>query len=170
MKKLIIPGLLIFVVFMSFGFSGNFQQDKVVKQEKKNIVEKAELQKKVTAVFKMHCAVSGCHKGKYPKKKLSLEDDKFFEAIVNVNSSQVDSLKLVDTKQPEKSYLLMKVKGSEGIVDERMPDDAPPLTEEEIEVIEKWIHSLKMPAPDKKVMEKLENEKKTLKKKKETKK
>ncbi|UCE05949.1 MAG: hypothetical protein JSW07_20555 [bacterium] len=170
MKKLIIPGLLIFVIFMSFGFSGNFQQDKPAKRAEKQIAEKAELQKKVTAVFKMHCAVSGCHKGKYPKKKLSLEEDKFFEAIVNVTSSQVDSLNLVDTKQPGESYLLMKVKGSEGIVESKMPVDAPPLIEDEIEVIEKWIQSLKVPAPDQKVMEKLEGEKKTLKKKKQIKK
>ena len=70
MIKMIIPGLLIFFVTISFGFLGNFQQDKPDKQEEKKIVDKAKLQKKVTSVFKTHCAVSGCHKGKYPKKKL----------------------------------------------------------------------------------------------------
>ena len=164
MIKMIIPGLLIFFVTISFGFLGNFQQDKPDKQEEKKIVDKAKLQKKVTSVFKTHCAVSGCHKGKYPKKKLTLEEDKFFEAIVNVNSLQVDSLKLVDTKQPEKSYLLMKVKGTEGIVDDRMPIDAPPLVDEEIEVIEKWIQSLKITTTNEKALEKLESGKKVIEK------
>ena len=84
------------------------------------------------------------------------------EALIDVNSLQIDSLKLVDTKNPEKSYLLMKVRGDKGIVDQRMPVDAPPLKAEEIEVVEKWVASLKVPAPD--VKEKIEGEKKNLKK------
>ena len=33
MKKLIIPALLIFVIFMSFGFSGKLEQDKAVQKD-----------------------------------------------------------------------------------------------------------------------------------------
>ena len=164
MKRLIIPGILLVVVIMSFGFSYNLQQDKAIKQDKKMIAEGKDYQKQVTTVFKQHCAVSGCHKGKYPKKRLSLEPEKFLEATVGVNSLQVDSLKLVDTKNPEKSYLLMKVKGSDGIVESIMPIDAPPLVDEEIEVIEKWINSLKVAGTDKKTLEKPKIREKVIKK------
>ena len=164
MKRIIIPGVLLLVIVMSFGFSNDFRQDKAIKQDKKMVAEDKDFQKEVTAVFKMHCAVSGCHKGTYPKKKLSLEPEKFLEATINVNSLQIDSLKLVDIKQPEKSYLLKKVKGSDGIVESRMPIDAPPLIDEQIEVIEKWIQSLKVAATDKKALEKPEAGKKAIKK------
>ncbi len=109
--------------------------------------QKEELQKKVTTIFKKHCATSGCHRGQNPKKKLHLEADKFVAATVDVPSLQIDSLKLVDTKSPEKSYLLMKVKGTKGIVGDRMPEEAPPLKAEEIAAIEQWIRSLQPSTP-----------------------
>ena len=118
------------------------------KQQKKNITKNSstlktdtELYKKVSSLFKRHCGTAGCHRGKYPNKKLNLEKDKFLQALINVASQQIDTLKLVDTKQPEKSYLLMKIKGDEAIVGRRMPLDSPPLREDEIKIIEDWISS-----------------------------
>lgn len=123
----------------------------------------AELQKQVTSIFKKNCATSGCHRGQNPKKKLHLEADKFVAAIVDVPSLQVDSLKLVDTKNPEKSYLLMKVKGTKGIVGDRMPEEAPPLKGEEIAAIEQWIVSLTTAPPSEGIAKVPEAEKKAQK-------
>lgn len=123
--------------------------------------QQAELQKQVTTIFKKHCATSGCHRGQNPKKKLNLEVDKFVAAIVDVPSLQVDSLKLVDTKNPEKSYLVMKVKGAKGIVGDRMPEEAPPLKAEEIAAIEQWIISLTAAPPSEGTEKVPEGEKKS---------
>jgi hypothetical protein len=171
MKKMMLPVLILIFIFIGFGVSGNYAQEKIVKAEKAMAASKDALQKKVAIEFKNHCAVSGCHKGQFPKKKLNLEPDKFYDAIVDVPSLQIDSLKLVDSKSPKKSYLLMKIKGEKGIVEDRMPIDAPPMKAEEIEVIEKWIVSLKAsetmetkPAPpsgvEKKTLDKIKKLKK----------
>jgi hypothetical protein len=156
MKKMLAPILALTFTFIIFRVSENFAQDKTVKAEKAMTASKDALQKKVANEFKNHCAVSGCHKGQFPKKKLNLEPDKFYAAIVDVPSLQIDSLKLVDTKSPEKSYLLMKIKGEKGIVGDRMPEEAPPMKPEEIEVIEKWIQSLQASATGKNKPQKLD--------------
>jgi len=154
MRKMMLTMLVLFFIFIGLSMSGNFAQEKAVKAEKALAASNDALQKKVATEFKNHCAVSGCHKGQFPKKKLNLEPEKFYDAIVDVPSLQIDSLKLVDTKSPERSYLLMKIKGEQGIVGDRMPIDAPPLKAEEIEVIEKWIQALKATATDEKALEK----------------
>jgi hypothetical protein len=115
---------------------------------------KAELQTRTSAIFAKSCAVAGCHRGSYPKAKLRLEPETFAEALRDAPSRQVDSLSLIDTRSPGKSYLVMKVRGIEGIKGERMPIDAPALSEEQIQTIEIWAASLavlekgsKAPAP-----------------------
>ncbi len=145
MKKIISIFLVFSLIVIGIIFANDNQDKAKSEKHTKEQVKQEQLLNDVRVVFKKHCSVAGCHRGKYPKKKLNLEDDKFVEAIVNVPSLQIDTLKLVDTKRPERSYLLMKVKGGEGIVDNRMPVEAPPLVDEEIEIIEKWIFSLKEP-------------------------
>jgi len=100
------------------------------------------LQNDVVKIFEYDCATSGCHRGRRPKKRLNLEADQMVKAMVNVTSIGIDSLKLVDLENPEKSYLLMKIKGGEGIVDDRMPIEAPPLPDAQIQTIEDWIMRL----------------------------
>ncbi len=74
---------------------------------------------------------------------LNLKEDKFLESLLNVSSQQLRHLKLVDTENPQKSYLLMKIRGDNAIAGRRMPLDAPALNQEEIQIIEGWIMSLK---------------------------
>jgi hypothetical protein len=131
-------------------------------QQKSTMKKKSDdNQKQVIALFKKHCAISGCHRGQRPKKKLSLEADKFLTDLVDVPSLQVDSLKRVDTYKPENSYLLMKVKGAKGIVGERMPDEAPALKPEEIAAIEQWVQTLKAVTPKTETEKSPEAEKKS---------
>jgi hypothetical protein len=129
-------------------FSNTLQAQTVTKDSTADST-KVKLQSQVVSIFKANCSTAGCHRGSYPKKKLNLEADKFLQATLNVASQEVGSLKRVDTKNPEKSYLLMKIKGEKGIKGWRMPDDAPPLKKEEIKTIEDWIFSLKEPVLEK---------------------
>jgi len=103
---------------------------------------RTELHGRTAAIFAKSCAVGGCHGGLYPKAKLSLESASFAGAVKNAPSREIDSLMLVDTQRPERSYLVMKVRGAGGIKGERMPIDAPMLSEEEIRTIELWAASI----------------------------
>ncbi len=136
--------LIILITFSTYSFTF------LTAEEKKLTPEQQKLTWQVAKIFEQNCATSGCHKGQFPKKKLNLEADKFTAATVNVKSLQIDSLKIVDTKVPEKSYLLMKIRGANGIIESRMPIDAPPLKEAEIKAIEAWVKSLKVDEKDKK--------------------
>jgi len=101
-----------------------------------------DLTDQVIDIFELDCAAPGCHAGSRPKKSLNLEPDEMMAALINVQSLQRKDLKLVDTAMPQQSYMLMKIKGDEGIIDERMPVEAPPLDEDKIRVIEEWVFSL----------------------------
>lgn len=93
-------------------------------------------------IFDKNCSVSSCHEGSYPPQGLSLEKERFQDSLIGVPSREIPTLKLVDTEYPGQSYLLMKIKGSEGIAGSRMPANSPPLEAEEISAIERWVQSL----------------------------
>lgn len=95
------------------------------------------------SILEKRCA--GCHGGVSPKARLSLEPERLLAAMRDVPSRQIDSLMLVDTRVPGRSYLLMKIRGDEGIRGSRMPDDAAPLSGKEIETIELWVRGLASP-------------------------
>jgi len=139
---------LLFTVFLLFLFTEN-SSGFGIQPETKAIQEPAvqsstiNLGKEVKTIFKNSCSISGCHKGRYPKMMLNLEPEKFKDALLNISSQEMSSMKLVDTRDPEKSYLLKKIRGDKGIVGGRMPLESPPLKEEEMKTIEDWIWSLK---------------------------
>lgn len=98
----------------------------------------------IKAVFQKNCAV--CHKGKYPPRNLNLETANLPDTIMDVPSSDRPGLKLIDSGSPGSSYLLMKIRGAEGISGKRMPPPVkPPLTTEELAVLENWILGLQEP-------------------------
>ncbi len=100
------------------------------------------LEKEVLSIFEKKCSITDCHAGKFSSFSLNLERRKFKKALIDKPSMQVDTLKLVDTENPEKSYLLMKINGTKGIINGRMPIDEP-LTKKEIATIESWIKNLR---------------------------
>jgi hypothetical protein len=106
---------------------------------------RAALTERVASIFRRSCASAGCHAGAYPKARLSLEPDVMIAAVKDARSRQVDTLMLVDTRAPDRSYLLMKIRGDEPIRGERMPDRGQPLKAEEIRTIERWAESLAAP-------------------------
>jgi mono/diheme cytochrome c family protein len=101
----------------------------------------------VTAIiFKTSCG--RCHGSDRPAVGLSLKREDFAAATIDVPSKEVPELKLVDTKNPEKSYLLMKIRGDEGIIGERMPIGSKALADEGIAAIEAWVREVSAAAAD----------------------
>lgn len=96
----------------------------------------------VAAIVAHSCGVSGCHRGKYPTGGMNLEPDKILTSTLNVPSQEASDRKRIDTINPEKSYLLAKIKGEAGIVGQRMPFRRDPLPEDQIKAIETWIMGL----------------------------
>lgn len=130
MKRTIEIYPLVFIVLASALLSMGFQE------------MQSEAAAGAAKVFSENCSVSGCHTGPFPAQGLNLDRDRFQDSLIGVPSREVSDLKLVDTQNPEKSYLLMKIKGSEGIEGQQMPAYAPPLEPEEIGAVEKWVRSL----------------------------
>lgn len=95
----------------------------------------------VKELFKEHCA--GCHKGAFAPKGLKLGPDALPGSVVNVASKEKPDMKLVVPASPDTSYLLMKVRGAEGIAGQRMPrPKKTPLTDDEIALLVTWIVGL----------------------------
>jgi hypothetical protein len=82
-----------------------------------------------------------CHEGPFAPKGLNLKPGKL-AAVLDAPSKEFPEAKLIDTKAPEASYLLKKVRRESGIKGKGMPPDKA-LTAEELKVIEDWILGLK---------------------------
>lgn len=93
----------------------------------------------VIEIFKKNCV--GCHTGQRPPKGLSLISSKVADAI-NAPSTEKPALKLIDTANPEASYLLKKILGASDITGSRMPRGKH-MAEADIETLKAWILGLK---------------------------
>jgi len=94
----------------------------------------------VQKLIKDHCL--GCHGGKSPSGHLSLEPDQIPAGILNRPSRGNSAFKLIDTAEPDKSYILMKLRGADEIKGGRMPKMRKALKAAEIQTIADWIKSL----------------------------
>jgi mono/diheme cytochrome c family protein len=99
----------------------------------------ADVPDNVKTLFGQRCA--GCHKGKFPPKGLNLEPANV-AAILDAPSREVPELKIVDTKAPEASYLLKKVRRESGIAGKPMPPGKA-LAADQLQVLEAWLNGLK---------------------------
>jgi len=104
--------------------------------------DQTSLGQKASEIIKKNCSVSGCHAGRHPTANLNMEPGKFPATVVDVPSSEKPPLKIVDSSDPEKSYLLMKIKGSPGIAGGRMPLSRSPLPADQISTLGDWVKSL----------------------------
>lgn len=90
------------------------------------------------------CATSACHSGNPPANApVSLDPGAGWAQMVGVPASQLPSVKLVEPGDPERSYLVLKLRGSAGLAGGTgtiMPPDAP-LDASEQAAIEGWISS-----------------------------
>lgn len=94
-----------------------------------------------TEVFTPTCAVAGCHAASTGEAGLVLEAGRSYGELVGRASTQNAALDRVQPGDPERSYLIRKLRGDSSITGERMPFGGPPLTAAQIDGIAAWIRS-----------------------------
>lgn len=97
----------------------------------------------VQKVIKANCLTAGCHTGKFPAANLNLEPENAQASLFDRTSLTHPDFKLIDLSAPEKSYILMKLRGAAGIAGQRMPLNRDPLAEKDLDTIAAWVSSLK---------------------------
>jgi len=90
----------------------------------------------IQPIFDGRCIV--CHSGVSAPEGLRLDSTNSYNNLVNVNSTQVPSLKRVEPFDPNNSYLVQKVEGT-AAGGERMPLNRAPLSPAQIKLIRDWI-------------------------------
>jgi hypothetical protein len=96
----------------------------------------------VQPIFSNNCAFSGCHGGTSPQLGQNLSEGQAFASIVGVPSVQVPSMNRVTAGDPDMSYLVHKIQGTQASVGgsgERMPLGFGALPQSEIDIIRTWI-------------------------------
>jgi mono/diheme cytochrome c family protein len=93
-------------------------------------------------IFTPSCAKAGCHSASAASEGLVLEAGQAYGNLVGRPSTQNGSLARVAPGNPERSYLILKLRGDPSITGQRMPQDGPPfLTPEQIDGIAAWIRA-----------------------------
>ena len=93
-----------------------------------------------TNVFNVNCAVPGCHGGTGAQQGLRLDPGFSAGNLINVHSSQDPNLIRVIPGDPDGSFLIQKLDGTQTLGD-RMPDGGPYLTTATVNVIRQWIQN-----------------------------
>lgn len=99
-----------------------------------------------TDIFALSCAISGCHDNRAnPAGALTMTSvQASYTNLVNRNSTQATGRKLVVPADPDHSYLVDKLTGthlSVGGSGRQMPQDAAPLSPEELDRVVTWINN-----------------------------
>jgi hypothetical protein len=89
-------------------------------------------------VFSVSCAVPGCHGGAAARQGLRLDPGFSAGNLINVPSPRDANLIRVVPGNPDASFLIQKLEGTQTLGD-RMPDGGPYLTTATIDVIRQWI-------------------------------
>ncbi len=95
--------------------------------------------KEILPIFSTSCAV--CHKGSPGPASLVLETAVAYNNLVNVKSTESELMRIAPGS-PDKSYLLNKLLGTQaqaGGKGAQMPFNASPLTQTQIDLLQKWI-------------------------------
>lgn len=91
-------------------------------------------------IFTPTCATSTCHSPPTPSAGLDLSDaDASHAALVDQPSTQDMAFMLVATGQPDNSYLVHKVEGTQSQGQQMPAGGALPLSQAEIDAIRQWI-------------------------------
>ena len=91
----------------------------------------------VDTIFGRSCSFDSCHGASAAAGGLSLDGDAH-AAVVGVASAQDPSVNLVEPGDSAGSYLVMKLRGADGITADSMPPSGS-LDEADIVLIETWI-------------------------------
>jgi mono/diheme cytochrome c family protein len=95
----------------------------------------------IRKIFRTHC--TECHSGASPSAGMSLDPAGLPAAILDKPSTGKPEYKIADSAAPERSYLLMKIRGAAGIAGSRMPLRANKLKDEDIQALADWLAALK---------------------------
>ena len=90
------------------------------------------------------CALSGCHgsNANPPEKPMALSAGQAYDNIVGVSSAELPAMLRVSPSQPDNSYLVHKIQGTQlgvGGSGDRMPLGQPALSQSTIDLIRRWI-------------------------------
>ncbi len=105
------------------------------------VTKAQEIPDAVLDVFDESCALSGCHSGAKSAAGLNLSEEFAMGALVNQRSKKSGDKVLVVPANPARSYLIMKLRGTE-IKGAKMPKGSASLSESAITAIESWVASL----------------------------
>jgi hypothetical protein len=72
-------------------------------------------------VFSVSCALSGCHAGGAPTGGMNLSAGASYGNIVMVPSTERSDLNRIEPGNPDRSYLVKKIRGDADIVGSQMP-------------------------------------------------
>lgn len=95
----------------------------------------------VQPILTANCALSGCHAGASPAQGMNLSLGQAFANIVSVPSNESGLLR-VKPSEPDSSYLVHKIQGTQGTVGGsggRMPLGRAALSQAQIDIIRQWI-------------------------------
>jgi hypothetical protein len=96
----------------------------------------------VQPIFVNSCTYGDCHSTTSRKAGLDLSATQAFDKLVNVESLQCDDgRKRVEPGQPDKSYLIDKLKGMRLCFGERMPAGDGPMKAADLKKITDWVAS-----------------------------
>lgn len=97
----------------------------------------------IQPIFTTNCALSGCHTGSQPQAGQNLSAGQAYNNIVNVASTTLPTMDRVEPGQPEQSFLVHKIQGTQGPLGsnmgERMPFGGDKLPQSTIDLIRAWI-------------------------------
>lgn len=95
----------------------------------------------VQPILSSSCALSGCHAGASPQQGMNLSSGLMHSNTVNIPSNE-SGLDRIEPGQPNQSYLVHKIQGTQGTVGGsgvQMPFGGPPLSQANIDIIRAWI-------------------------------
>lgn len=93
----------------------------------------------VQPIFTANCALAGCHSAASAQQGLILQAGQALASIVNVASRERPDLDRIEPGDPDRSYLVMKIRGDSGIVGGQMPLGRTPLSAAQIATIVTWV-------------------------------
>jgi len=108
-----------------------------------NAQTKPPLEEPAVRILAKNCTTSGCHSGAYPAMNMSLEAARIPGRLIGQPSMVASDRLIVDPAAPEKSYLLAKIRGDQGISGKQMPLDLPALAPADRKAVEDWVWSLR---------------------------
>jgi hypothetical protein len=89
-------------------------------------------------VFTGNCVIAGCHAALGAQRGMSLKAGSAYGNIVGVPSVEMPSLNRIQPGNPDKSYMVKKLRGDADISGVRMPDGGS-LSPDKVQLVIDWV-------------------------------